>query len=297
MKSSGPEILARTLSLPTNGGSGKGFSYGNSWQYHSRSDRHSKVACWGIAFDLLRSCELLRAHVSQGKVALGINHELRDFRNNKKKNLDLVVCKSSGAGKGGSKGGSKGSADFMSLANAYEIILSPSEVADLASLPRFPIGDVSTVFIATEAKAAMTAHGKARPRLKDELTSSFQTIHGDNESAIAAGIVMVNAAGTFVSPDLNKFSLSERPAVFTHHRQPRDAQLIVDGLRDLQRRARVGDIGFDALSVITLDCANDGTPVTLVSEHPPSPLPTDDFDYARFIDRIAHLYATRFSAI
>ena len=108
---------------------------------------------------------------------------------------------------------------------------------------------------------------------------------------------MVNAAGTFVSPDLNKFSLSERPAVLTHHRQPRDAQLIVDGLRDLQRRARVGDIGFDALSVITLNCANDGTPVTLVSEHPPAPLPTDDFDYARFIDRIAHLYATRFSAI
>ena len=32
----GPEILARTMSVPTRSGRGK-----KAWQYHSRSDRHS----------------------------------------------------------------------------------------------------------------------------------------------------------------------------------------------------------------------------------------------------------------
>jgi hypothetical protein len=51
----GPDILVRTLSR-TN----VSDKYGNPWQYHSRSDHHSKVACWGIVFDLLRSSSLLR---------------------------------------------------------------------------------------------------------------------------------------------------------------------------------------------------------------------------------------------
>jgi hypothetical protein len=46
----GPEILVRTLSKAT-----RVDRSGNRWQYHSRSDHHSKVACWGIIFDLLRT--------------------------------------------------------------------------------------------------------------------------------------------------------------------------------------------------------------------------------------------------
>ena len=55
----GPRILARTMSVPT-AGAGKPFRFGNLWQYHSRSDRHSKVACWGLVLDLLGDCPLLR---------------------------------------------------------------------------------------------------------------------------------------------------------------------------------------------------------------------------------------------
>ena len=83
----GPEILVRTLS-----GTAIKDRHGNSWQYHSRSDGHSKVACWGVVFDLLRSCSLLRRHVADGKVSFGINHEMRDFVHDRKKKLDLVLC-------------------------------------------------------------------------------------------------------------------------------------------------------------------------------------------------------------
>ncbi|HHY51412.1 MAG TPA: hypothetical protein GYA10_16895, partial [Alphaproteobacteria bacterium] len=183
------------------------------------------------------------------------------------------------------------------LAKVYGIELTLDEAAALDKLPDFPIVGVSTVFLAIEAKAAMTAHLKARPRLKDELTGSFQTIHGDNDHAIAAGLVMVNVADEFVSPDKNKHPVGERPEVVSQHRQPRDAELVISGLRELQRRSRVGDAGFDALGVVVVDCKNDGTPVRVISARSPAPSQEDDFDYTRFIERMAHLYSTRFSAI
>jgi hypothetical protein len=294
----GPRILARTLTVPT-AGAGKPFQFGNVWQYHSRSDRHSKVACWGLVLDLLTECPLLRTHVEAGKVRLGINHELRDFRNAKKKNLDLVLCRAtSGASTvGGSRAGAKGVGDFFGLVERYGIQLTKSEKNALGDLPTLPTASVATVLVAIEAKAAMTAFLKARPRLKDELTSSHQTIHGDNQHAIAAGLVLVNAAPTFVSPDRNKHDLKSSVPVVSKHRQPQDAQNIVDGLRDLQRRSTVSDSGFDALGVVALDCSNDGSTVKLVTAHPPAPSGTDDFDYDRFVHRLAHLYATRFSAV
>lgn len=294
----GPNILARTLTKPTTGAGKKPFLFGNAWQYHSRSDRHSKVGCWGLTFDLLRHCPLLRTHVVDGKVALGINHELRDFRNNKKKNLDLVLCRATSHGvKAGSKAGARRAADFAGLVDAYGIKLSATERQALRALPSLPIAGVSTVLVATEAKAAMTAFLKARPRLKDELTSSHQTIHGDNQHAIAAGLVIVNGARTFVSPDKNKHDLRHVPAVLSEHRQPDGAEKVIAGLRDLQRRATVADSGFDGLGVIVIDCANDGSPITLVTRHPPAPTAADDFDYSRFVHRLAQLYAMRFAAL
>ena len=294
----GPEILTRTLSTATTGAGKRPFQFGNAWQYHSRSDRHSKLACWGLTFDLLAHCPLLRTHVLDGKVALGINHELRDFRNGNKKNLDLVLCRATSVPiKAGSKAGARGAADFAALAVAYGIELSGKERRALAALPALPVAGVSTVLVATEAKAAMTAFLKARPRLKDELTSSHQTIHGDTQHAIAAGLVIVNAARTFVSPDRNKHDLRHVAAVVSEHRQPGDAEKIISGLRDLQRRATVADSGFDGLGVVVIDCANDGSPITLVTRHPPAPAAADDFDYSRFVHRLAQLYAMRFAEL
>lgn len=294
-----PDILARTLSVPCTGG-GKGYAYGNSWQYHSRSDRHSKVACWGLTFDLLVSCPLLREHIEQGKVKFGINHEMRDFRNNKKKNLDLVLCHASAAGTtGGSRGGGRGATSFAQLAQSYGINLLSSEAAALTKLPRLEIASVSSVLLVIEAKAAMTSFLKARPRLKDELGSSFQTIHGDTESAIAAGLVLVNTSNDFVSPDRNKFTLGGAcPTDISLHQQPRNAIQVIEGLREIQRRSKVGDVGFDGLGVLLVNCRNDGvTPVTVNTSDPAILQANDDFEYGRFVQRLAHIYATRFAGL
>ena len=138
-----PDILARTLTEPSTGNGSKPYAYGNSWQYHSRSDRHSKVMCWGVTLDLMLACPLLREHVSTGKVSVGINHEMSDFRNKKKKNLDLVLCRSTESGTfGGSKSGRQAARTFAELAPIYGIALTDHERSLLDTLPPLKIGKV-----------------------------------------------------------------------------------------------------------------------------------------------------------
>jgi hypothetical protein len=50
----GPGILVASMSVPQPRGRSKA-----PWQYHSRSDLHSRVACWGVLFDLI--CRTLTA--------------------------------------------------------------------------------------------------------------------------------------------------------------------------------------------------------------------------------------------
>ncbi|HYC66580.1 hypothetical protein [Brevundimonas sp.] len=279
----GPAILCRSLSIAT-----RTDRYGNRWQYHSRSDHHSKVACWGVVFDLLRTNTLLRRHVQEGVVAFGINHEMRDFVHDRKKNLDLVLCTPSGA----PGGRPAGAGTLVELAREYDILLNEAEAAELKGLPVLTRAPVGSVLIALEAKACMTAHQRALPRLYDELNSSHLTVHGSSDQAIAAGFTMVNIAGRYLSPDLNKRNRAREPE-WSVHRQPRDAQLAVDKIRQLPKRSKPGDTGYDALAIVVVDCVNDGSPVRLI-EAAPSPRPGEIYHYAAMIDRLSHTYSTRF---
>lgn len=280
----GPTILARTLAVPT-----RRDRQGNVWQYHSRSDHHSKVACWGIVFDLLRTNALLRRHVETGRVAFGINHEMRDFVHDRKKNLDLVLCTPSGAPS------SRAAATLASMANEYGTLLADEERVELDSLPTLPRAEVGAVLVALEAKACMTAHQRALPRLYDELNSSHLTVHGASDQAIAAGYFMVNAAERYLSPDLNKRDISGDPT-WSVHKQPRDAQLAINKVGQLPRRSKPAEVGYDALAITVVNFPNDGSPVEIVTA-PPAPRPGDIYHYAAMIDRLAHTYVTRFKEL
>lgn len=260
--------------------------YGNRWQYHSRSDHHSKVACWGIILDLLYTCPLLQRHVSDGRVFFGINHEMRDFEHDRKKNLDLVLCTSSQVTP-------KTSVQTLaSVATAYGIDLANTEAEVLSALPVLRRAPVGSVLMALEAKACMTAHQRALPRLYDELNSSHSTVHAATDQAIAAGFAMVNIASKYLSPDLNKKNRATDPE-WSMHNQPRDAILACEKIRQLPRRSKTGAFGYDALAIVIVDCINDGSQVKLVSESP-APQPSDIYHYASMIDRLGHIYATRF---
>lgn len=278
-----PGILARTLSKST-----RQDRYGNNWQYHSRSDHHSKVACWGIVFDLMLACPLLRQHVEQKKVFFGINHEMRDFVQDRKKNLDLVLCT-------GSVASPELGRSLADMRLDYAIETSAPETAALASLPELKQAPVGSVLLALEAKACMTAHQRALPRLYDELNSSHLTVHGATDQAIAAGFGMVNMATDYLSPDQNKKNRATDPE-WSHHKQPRDAILAIEKIKQLPKRSKPGETGYDALSIIVVNMANDGSNVTLV-DAPPAPQQGDIYHYASMIDRLAHIYTTRFSGI
>lgn len=274
----GLDILVRSLNS-----AGITDKHGNEWQYHSRSDRHSKIACWGILFDLLSSTPLLRKHVSAGVIGFGINHEIRDFVHDRKKDLDLILCTPNGPASG---------ATFADLIDNYGIILSMKEKEMLSSLPALRRTPVGSVIMALEAKACMTAHQRALPRLYDELNSSHQTVHGSSEQAIAVGFAMINAAESYLSPDLNKAFRSSHPE-WSKHNQPRDAMLAVEKVRQLPRRATTGDQGYDAFSIAIIEMQNDGGPVSLV-EGSPSPNANDIYHYNTMIARLSAMYATRF---
>lgn len=278
----GPEILARSLTAVRSFG-----KRGYRGQYHSRSDHHSKIACWGIMFDLLLESSFLRDLVTKEKVFFGLNHEMRDWKHQRKKNLDLVIS---------SRGGSPTGMVFADLVAEYGVLLSNEEAVELKALPVLFEAPVGSVLMALEAKAAMTAHSKARPRLYDELNSSHMTVHGAADQAIAVGLVMVNAAESFVSPDLNKLGLAQDDWVITQHKQPRDAAGVMEKVKELPRRNRPGEEGFDALGIVVVDCSNDGTPVQVVTG-PPSPGLTDDYHYAQMIRRIASDFAYRYSRL
>lgn len=280
----GTAILARTLSVPA---ALDKLNPTNRWQYHSRSDRHSKVACWGVLLDLLKTSPVLARHVSEGRVGFGINHEMRDFRVDRKKNLDLVLCSV------GTETRKHPAMSFRQLAANLNLSLSREEEALLASLPDIEEVAVGSVYVALEAKACMTAHVKALPRLYDELNSSHQTIHGAIDQAVAVGFVMVNAAATFISSDRNKHDLRSTAAVVSKHKQPEDARRVVGKVKQLPRRSATGQDGYDALGIVIVDCANDGSPFRII-DAPPAPVIGDVFHYETMVRRAAHAFETRF---
>ncbi|MFH8587380.1 hypothetical protein ACSHWO_14610 [Streptomyces sp. HUAS TT3] len=275
------DILTRSLSK-------KVPIQGAMLQYHGRSDRHGQLICWGILFDLMLNSQVLRSHVEDGKVVFGINHTLTSFSPEKKKRLDLVLCRP----KAGAPGPKKPrTLQSMATMEKYGIELSSEQQTMLDDLPVIKEGPVGSVLVALEAKACMTEHIKALPRLYDELNSSHQIVHGHSSQALSIGFFMVNAAEEFYSPtNLNKPGPNK-------HKQPHAMERAVAQVAGLPRRSHHTSQGFDGLGIVAVDMNNDGTsPCTLVSTSP-APAPDDVLHYDSMIQRMAHEYDSRFSMI
>lgn len=277
----GPSIIAASMSQAQPRGKTSAM-----WQYHSRSDLHSKVACWAVLFDLLGQSTLMQGHAAAGKVVFGVNHELRDFTTGRKKVLDLVIARPVGE---------PTPETLVELADRYDIVLDRSQAAALSALPALHRAPVGAVLVALEAKAAMTEHVKALPRLYDELNSSHLTVHGASSQALAVGLVMVNFASTFVSPDLNK--VPGAPVVVSRLQQPAAATAVIDKVKEIPRRAGAGTQGYDGLGIVGISARNDGVSPVLLETAPPAPQRGDIFFYDNMITRVAHQYDATFSSI
>ena len=271
----GPTVLVQTMSKATRKGSGK-----RPWQYHSRSDTHSKVACWTVLLDLLSECDVLQDHARSGKLAFRINHVMVGPIN---KTLDLVVTV---VPPGRSPGGR---ATFADLVARYGIVIDATQAAALASLPvvlEDRRDDVSEVAIALEAKACMTEHLKSLPRLHAEILATGYLARMASPRCITASYSLVNAAATFVSPS--------GKGTANRHTQPEDAQRVVQMLSTaipLARNSR--DIGYDVIGATVIECKNDGSPVNLSSSSA-VPSTSDHLHYERMIRALCAEYRSRF---
>jgi hypothetical protein len=289
----GPEILARTMSKPRLLKAKSKTVAPCEWQYHPRSDHHSKVACWGVLFDLLLCSELLREHVEEGRVAFGINHRMVDHTNNRPKNLDLVLCRPA---VGDTKTKSRKTVNFAGMVDTIGLELDDHDREMLAGLPALHERPVGSVLLALEAKAAMTEFGKARPRLYDELASSHVVVHGDTDAAIAVGFAMVNGSDSFVSPTKNPCVAWGAPMVASKHDQPNQLKLTIKKIGELPRRESTGKAGFDAIAAVAVSCRNDGlSPVSIISDPASGAVPEGDvLSYGTMINRVVGIYASRF---
>jgi hypothetical protein len=277
----GPEILARFLLAPGE----KLDKYGNPWQYNSRSDRHSKVGCWGIAFDLLAQSSQLREHAASGKVTIGVNHAMTDYSTGREKKLDLVIARPA-AGKSGEH-------SFKGLVDHYKVLLTEEESSLVDELPDIAVAAVGTPLVALEAKAVMTAHVKQLPRFYDELNSSHLCVHGASKSALAIGYVQVNNSESFVSSVTNNFPLAGREPIWSKDKQPKNTLRVIDKTKALPRRSRSSEVGFDGIGLTVLDFKNDFGPVSIVTD-PPAPQQGESFHYDSMIIRMATEYDTTF---
>lgn len=276
----GPTVLARYLSTP-----GTPDKFGNVWQYHSRSDRHSKVGCWGVAVDLLANSSVMQRQAEDGRIVLGVNHTMADFSTGRRKNLDLVIARPP-------TDFAPDKRSLRSLAEQYEIPLIQTERDLVRSLPDVAVAPVASALVALEAKACMTAHVKALPRLYDELNSSHLCVHGASANALAIAYVQVNAADSFISSDRNKHDLLEHEPEVTSHRQPSDTLRVLDKVAEMPRRSSNRDNGFDAVGVTVVDFKNDGTRVEIVTG-PPAPQAGRQFYYDDMIVRMATEFDSR----
>lgn len=281
----GPRLLARYLAVP-----GPSDKYGQHWQYNSRSDRHSKVGCWGVAFDLLGQSSLMQAHARAGKIVLGVNHEMRDFHTSREKVLDLVVARPT-------QPVASDTRTFRGLAMQYGIELDHEQSGLLSRLPDIQVAPVGAVLVALEAKATMTAHVKSLPRLYDELNSSHLAIHGASSQALAIAYVQVNSSQEFLSSVINSERMSEGLAPkMSIHRQPSDTLRVLEKVAQIPRRSGKSGNGFDAIGVTVLDFVNDGGPVQVVTAEP-APQPGSNFHYEGMIVRMANEYDATFAHI
>ena len=148
----GPEIIVNSLSV-----AGVRDRSGYVWQYNSRSDNHSKIACWAVLLDLLVASPTLQEQARAGKIVFGINETLRDWSTNREKNLDLVLARPADS----RWNRNREQYTFEQLAKRWHVVLTDDQREVLESLPRIEEGEIGALLMALEAKATMTAHVRA----------------------------------------------------------------------------------------------------------------------------------------
>ena len=231
-----PHLLVRSLNAAPTAG----------WAYNPRSDRHSVIKCLGMLWDLIRASPTIGEALQQGHLTFGINTPVAG------KALDLAI------GTPATWQGTRAPRTMAEIVTEGQMALTAQEPDFLSEWGDLTEGRIERVRIAVEAKAVMTDHAGAMPRVSDELERFRMRVQ---DEAITVGLILVNLAEEFISPGRNWFDPDLNPKYVSLHHQPEAAQRVIQMADSLPRRERDGSDGFDGLGMLFVDCRNDGTPL------------------------------------
>jgi len=186
------------------------------WPYHPRSNDFSDFVRRTFLHDLLGRSTAAKAMATTGKLVCDLNVSLVSQTSGRKKKIDLVVGRPLKTG------------------------VRSSDLIEKAK--------VASPLLTLEVKACMTEHGKAAPRLIDELLSSLEVVRGADDDAVPIAVLVVNAADRFTSP-LNL----PGPNV---HQQPDATQKLLEHVRE---RVKVGPQGYSAFAITIVSFDNEKT--------------------------------------
>jgi hypothetical protein len=224
--------------------------------YHPRSDKHSNALAAAIVQDLLESCLPVAHEAREGRLVYDLNMDLR-FRT-ATWNVDLVLG-------------------------------TPAQPLDTEGAP-IVRSTPSTVRVAVEIKGVMTEHRKAVKNRKRDFEAHHEHVHNYNRRAIAAGVMVINGAGTFKSP------LRPEPTV---HGVPAGVLKLVEHcmneMRNVTESGGGSDYGIDAKSALVLDFDNIHMAMGRYISVPPAPQMGDPLHYDSFIQRLCEEYGQRFA--
>jgi hypothetical protein len=223
--------------------------------YHPRSDKHSNALAEAIVEDLVAACPLIATRAAAGDVVYDLN-------------FDLVY------------GTATWNIDAVLGPPPTGVQAPPAGQAILRSTP-------STIQIGIEIKAVMTEHRKAVKNRKRDLEAHHEHVHNYASNAIAAGVLVVNIAPTFMSP--------LRGGMITTHRNPTAlVQHAMNEANAINVRGGPTGYGLDAKTVIVVDMDNVNLPTTSFHTAAPAPPVGHPMQYDAFIQRLCAEYGNRF---
>ena len=223
--------------------------------YHPRSDKHSIALAEAIVRDLLASSAPMAERAASGTLVYDLNFTINAGTSDW--NVDLVL----GAPPPGAE---------------------PPEAGEPIRKTR-----PSTVQIAIEIKSVMTEHRKAVKNRKRDLEAHHEHVHRYSNRAIAGGVLVVNAAASFVSPLRSAPTTHRNPAALVEH--------CVRQARSITGRSGLHGEGLEARCVLVVDMDNEHLGSTTFVTAPPAPQVGDPLHYDAFAQAVASLYIERFS--
>lgn len=222
--------------------------------YHPRSSKHGDAMCEFLLNDLYTSCSAFKLLADDNRIVFQTNYTVNP-NSATRWTIDLVV----GPGRG-------------------ERLLQQTIAK----------GNPSEIWLAVDAKAIMTEHGKARRNRQRDLNSMAEILHRMRPSPIAGAYVAINMSSHFRSP--------LRTEELEHRNIERIVASTIPLFKEILRDERSGRPGLEAIGVSVVDYSNHlGSECKLI-EDPPAPDFSSPLHYQAFLSKICREFTNRFAS-